>query len=62
MMRFRVEGMTCGGCARAVTDAVKGVDASAEVTTDVPGRTERVKVFCPKVFIKVSPRVTETVI
>jgi adenylate cyclase len=30
--------------------------------TDVPGRTERVKVFCPKVFIKVSPRVAETVI
>ena len=30
--------------------------------TDVPGRTERVKVFCPKVFIKVSPRVPETVI
>jgi len=30
--------------------------------TDVPGRTERVKVFCPKVFIKVSPRVPETMI
>ena len=30
--------------------------------TDVPGRSERVKVFCPKVFIKVSPRVPETVI
>jgi adenylate cyclase len=30
--------------------------------TDVPGRTERVKVYCPKVFIKVTPRVPETVI
>ena len=39
MMTFKVEGMTCGGCARAVTNAVKGVDAGAEVTVDVPGRT-----------------------
>jgi adenylate cyclase len=31
--------------------------------TDVPGRTERVRVFCPKVYIKVTPqRVPETVI
>jgi adenylate cyclase len=30
--------------------------------TDVPGRSERVRVFCPKLFIKVSPRVPETVI
>jgi adenylate cyclase len=30
--------------------------------TDVPGRTERVRVYCPKVFIQVSPRVPETVV
>ncbi len=30
--------------------------------TDVPGRTERVKVYCPKVFIKVTPPIPETVI
>ncbi len=30
--------------------------------TDVPGRTERVRVYCPKVFIEVAPRVPETVI
>jgi copper chaperone len=39
MMTFKVEGMTCGGCARAVTNAVKGVDPEAEVAADVPGRT-----------------------
>ncbi len=28
---FNVQGMTCGHCERAVTDAVKSVDASATI-------------------------------
>jgi len=38
MFRFHVPGMTCGGCARSVTDAILSVDPAAEVTTDPPGR------------------------
>jgi copper chaperone len=31
---FQVEGMTCGHCERAVTNAVHDVDASAQVQID----------------------------
>jgi len=36
MYQFHVPGMTCGGCARAVTNAIKAIDPAAEVTTDPP--------------------------
>lgn len=35
MARYHVPGMTCGGCARSVTNAVKGVDADASVDVDL---------------------------
>ena len=35
MQRFRVSGMTCGHCVRAVTNAVKNVDAAAVVEVDL---------------------------
>lgn len=35
MVQFHVAGMTCGGCARSVTNAVKGVDADATVDVDL---------------------------
>lgn len=35
MVQFHVTGMTCGGCARSVTNAVKGVDAGATVNVDL---------------------------
>lgn len=38
---FNVQGMTCGHCERAVTQAVHGVDATATVHIDRPtGRVE----------------------
>jgi copper chaperone len=33
--RFDVQGMTCGHCARAVSEAVKRVDAAARVDVDL---------------------------
>lgn len=42
MFRFHVPGMTCGGCARSVTNAILSVDPAAEVATDPPGREVRV--------------------
>lgn len=38
MFRFHVPGMTCGGCARSVSNAILSVDPAAEVTTDPPNR------------------------
>lgn len=34
-MKFKIENMTCGGCARSVTATVKDVDANAVVNIDV---------------------------
>lgn len=34
MQEFKVEGMTCGHCERAVTGAVQGVDPGARVEVD----------------------------
>ena len=31
---FEVQGMTCGHCERAVTNAIQGVDANAQVKID----------------------------
>jgi copper chaperone len=33
-MRFHIENMTCGGCARSVTKAIETVDPKARVDAD----------------------------
>lgn len=33
-MDFQVQGMTCGHCGRAVTQAVRALDPDAQVTID----------------------------
>lgn len=38
MVQFHVAGMTCGGCARSVTNAVKDVDAGASISIDLATR------------------------
>jgi copper chaperone len=43
MLELTLPGMTCGGCARGVTAAIKSVDPAAEVVTDVPARTVRIE-------------------
>lgn len=37
-MQFHLDNMTCGGCARTVTNAVQSVDPDATVTADPPTR------------------------
>ena len=32
--QFTVEGMTCGHCERAVSNAIQGVDAQAQIKID----------------------------
>jgi copper chaperone len=39
MTKFKVEGMTCGGCARAVTNAVKQVDPAASIDIDLSSKS-----------------------
>ncbi|MBD8100649.1 heavy-metal-associated domain-containing protein [Pseudomonas fluorescens] len=43
MQIFNVEGMTCGHCVRAVTQAVRSQDADAEVTVDLAAKQVRVQ-------------------
>jgi copper chaperone len=38
MQVFNVEGMTCGHCVRAVTQAVQAQDADAKVTVDLAAK------------------------
>ena len=46
-MKLHIEGMTCGGCARSVTAAVKDVDPAATVDIDLPGRNVKIESSLP---------------
>ena len=35
-MKIAVEGMTCGHCVRAITEALRGLDPGAQVEVDLP--------------------------
>lgn len=35
MQAFKVSGMSCGHCVRAITQAIKALDASVEVEVDL---------------------------
>lgn len=35
MQQFRVQGMTCGHCVRAVTEAIRNDDPAADVSVDL---------------------------
>ena len=37
-MDFKVNGMTCGGCVRAVTNAIRNVDPDASLEVDLAGK------------------------
>lgn len=43
MTSFRVEDMTCGRCASAITRALQAVDAAADVQVDVASRLVHVR-------------------
>ncbi|MGH8055071.1 MAG: heavy-metal-associated domain-containing protein [Stenotrophomonas sp.] len=46
-MKLHIESMTCGGCARSVTAAVKEIDPAATVEIDVPSRIVQVQTSEP---------------
>ncbi|WP_455924139.1 cation transporter [Pseudomonas putida] len=43
MQEFNVQGMTCGHCVRAVTQAVQALDAAAVVEVDLATAKVRVQ-------------------
>jgi len=43
-----VQGMTCGHCVRAVTQAIRGEDPAAEVSVDLEGGTVRATTRLPR--------------
>ena len=45
---FDVQGMTCGHCEKAVTQAVKSVDPQAQVTIDRPAGKVEVQTSEPR--------------
>ena len=45
---FQVQGMTCGHCERAVTQAVQRVDPAAEVKINRPAGTVDVQTTQPR--------------
>lgn len=47
MQVFNVEGMTCGHCVKAVTNAVQREDAAAEVKVDLAQKQVSVKSEMP---------------
>jgi copper chaperone len=51
-MKFHVENMTCGGCARAVTAAVKSINPAARVEADPPTRAVQVESSRPETEIR----------
>lgn len=43
MLELKVDGMTCQGCVRSVTNAIKAVDDKAIVTIDLQTKSVNVK-------------------
>ncbi|MGZ9720078.1 heavy-metal-associated domain-containing protein [Rhizobium miluonense] len=41
-MELKIEGMTCGGCARSVTKAIQSVDPNAKVEANPDARAVKV--------------------
>lgn len=43
MLRYQVDGMSCGHCIQAVTKAVTAVDPAAQVEVDLAAKEVRVE-------------------
>jgi len=41
-MELKIEGMTCGGCAKSVTKAIQSIDPGAKVETNPAARAVKV--------------------
>lgn len=57
MINLQVKGMSCGHCARAVTEAIHEIDPAAQVQIDLP--TGRVQVASQADTARLSAAVSE---
>jgi copper chaperone len=48
MMELKVEGMSCGHCVRAVTEAIRGEDPGAVVQVDLAAGRVRAETRLPR--------------
>lgn len=54
MIELTLPGMTCGGCARGVTAAIKAVDPTAEIVIDVAKRNVKVTTTADSKTVRVA--------
>lgn len=47
-MQFHIQDMTCGGCVRGVSAAIRSVDPEAEVKADLETRRVEVQTRAPR--------------
>lgn len=47
-MQFHIEDMTCGGCVRGVSAAIRSVDPAAAVKADLDTRQVEVQTSAPR--------------
>ncbi|HZF74711.1 MAG TPA: cation transporter [Acetobacteraceae bacterium] len=47
-LELKVEGMSCGHCVRAVTEAIRAKDPTAEVSVDLSANTVRAATNLPR--------------
>ena len=52
MLDLTIPDMTCGGCARGVTAAIKAVDPAAELTIDIDTHRVQVKTSASAAMVK----------
>lgn len=52
MTKYRVDGMTCGGCAASVTNAIKAAASEVEVSVDLDAKTVKVEGMVDPVVIE----------
>lgn len=52
MMRFTIPSMTCGHCAKAVTEAVEAVDDLAEVDIDLDTKLVTIESDAPETELR----------
>lgn len=57
MYEFKVEGMTCGSCVNSIRNAVKTLDANAEVNVDL--KSQKVKVQSEKKKSEIASTIEE---
>ncbi|MCP3711658.1 heavy-metal-associated domain-containing protein [Paraburkholderia sp. CNPSo 3274] len=47
-MKFYLDNMTCGGCARTVSRVIQSIDAGASIATDPSTRLVRIQTSAPE--------------